>query len=143
MLAYVKEVNISLEMLEADLYPVQMREEKELSDYHTENILQLARSKEFLQVKDNLFGDKNQAVIKKLNKIKTEKIESREFLIKLKEAFNFTDKKTSDYVSNGINNSRFTLRLSDYSVNADYVSDKYIETSIVIRLSYNEFKKSG
>ena len=64
MLAYVKEVNISLEMLEADLYPVQMMEEKELSDYHTENILQLARSKEFLQEKDNLFGEKSQAASK-------------------------------------------------------------------------------
>ena len=83
-----------------------------------------------------------QEVIKKLNKIKTEKIEPREFLLKIKEAFNFADKKTSDYVSNRIKNSRFTLRLSDHSVNADYVSDKYIETSIVIRLSYNEFKKS-
>lgn len=67
MFAYVKEVNISLEMLEADLYPVQMMEEKELSDYHTENILQLARSKEFLQVKDNLFGDKSQAASKDLS----------------------------------------------------------------------------
>ena len=66
MLAYVKEVNISLEMLEADLYPVQMMEEKEkeLSDYHTENILQLARSKEFLQVEGNQFGDKSQAASK-------------------------------------------------------------------------------
>ena len=64
MLDYVKEVNISLEMLEADLYPVQMMEEKELSDYHTENILQLARSKEFLQEKDNLFGEKSQAASK-------------------------------------------------------------------------------
>ena len=82
-----------------------------------------------------------QVVIKKLNKIKTEKIEPREFLLKIKEAFNFADKKTSAYVSNRIKNSRFTLRLADHSVNADYVSDKYIETSIVIRLSYNEFKK--
>ena len=50
MLVYVKEVNICLEMLEAEQYPVQMmdKKEKELSDYHTENILQLARSKEFL-----------------------------------------------------------------------------------------------
>ena len=64
ILDYVKEVNISLEMLEADLYPVQMMEEKELSDYHTENILQLARSKEFLQEKDNLFGEKSQAASK-------------------------------------------------------------------------------
>ena len=64
MLDYVKEVNISLEMLEADLYPVQMMEEKELSDYHTEKILQLARSKEFLQEKDNLFGEKSQAASK-------------------------------------------------------------------------------
>lgn len=62
MLAYVKEVNISIEMLETDLYPVQMmnKKEKEPSDYHTENILQLARSKEFLQKKDILFGEKSQ-----------------------------------------------------------------------------------
>ena len=71
MLAYVKEVNICLEMLEAEQYPVQMmdKKEKELSDYHTENILQLARSKEFLQVKGNLFGDKSQAASKDLSNL--------------------------------------------------------------------------
>ena len=74
MLAYVKEVNIYLEMLEAEQYPVQMRDkkEKELSDYHTENILQLARSKEFLQVKDNLFGDKSQTANKDLSNLEQE-----------------------------------------------------------------------
>lgn len=51
-------------MIEAEQYPVQMMEEKELSDYHTENILQLARSKEFLQVKDNLFSNKNKLATK-------------------------------------------------------------------------------
>lgn len=74
MLAYVKEVNICLEMLEAEQYPVQMmdKKEKELSDYHTENILQLARSKEFLQVKGNLFGDKSQAASKDLSNLEIE-----------------------------------------------------------------------
>lgn len=37
-------------MIEAEQYPVQMMEEKELSDYHTENILQLARSLDALRV---------------------------------------------------------------------------------------------
>ena len=46
--------------------------EKELSDYHTENILQLARSKEFLQVKANLFGDKRQAASKDLSNLEQE-----------------------------------------------------------------------
>ena len=81
-----------------------------------------------------------QAIIKKLDKIKTEKIEPREFLIKLKEAYSFEDKDSSDYVANRINNSRFALRISNHSVNAHYVEKKYVETSIVIRLSYNEFQ---
>lgn len=81
-----------------------------------------------------------QAVIKKLDKIKTEKIEPREFLIKLKEAYNFEDGDSSDYVANRIYNSRFALRISNHSVNAHYVEKKYVETSIVIRLSYNEFQ---
>ena len=61
-------------MLGAEQYPVQMMEEKEkeLSDYHTENILQLARSKEFLQVKDNLFGDKSQTANKDLSNLEQE-----------------------------------------------------------------------
>lgn len=49
-----------------------MMEEKELSDCHTENILQLARSKEFLQVKDNLFGDKSQTASKDLSNLEQE-----------------------------------------------------------------------
>ena len=81
-----------------------------------------------------------QAIIKKLDKIKTEKIEPREFLIKLKEAYSFEDKDSSDYVANRINNSKFALRISNHSVNAHYVEKKYVETSIVIRLSYNEFQ---
>lgn len=81
-----------------------------------------------------------QAIIKKLDKIKTENIEPREFLIKLKEAYGFEDKDSSDYVANRINNSRFALRISNHSVNAHYVEKKYVETSIVIRLSYNEFQ---
>lgn len=80
-----------------------------------------------------------QAIIKKLDKIKTEKIEPREFLIKLKEAYGFKDKDSSDYVANRINNSKFALRISNHSVNAHYVEKKYVETSIVIRLSYNRF----
>lgn len=59
-------------MLEAEQYPVQMMEEKELSDYHTENILQLARSKEFLQVKYNLFDDKSQTASKDLSNLEQE-----------------------------------------------------------------------
>lgn len=61
-------------MIEAEQYPVQMMEEKEkeLSDYHTENILQLAWSKEFLQVKDNLFGDKSQTASKDLSNLEQE-----------------------------------------------------------------------
>ena len=84
--------------------------------------------------------DERQAVIKKLDKIKTEKIEPREFLIKLKEAYNFEDRDSSDYVANRINSSRFALRISNHSVNAHYVEKKYVEISIVIRLSYNEFQ---
>ncbi len=84
--------------------------------------------------------DERQAVIKKLDKIKTEKIEPREFLIKLKEAYNFEDRDSSDYVANRINSSRFSLRISNHSVNAHYVEKKYVEISIVIRLSYNEFQ---
>ena len=84
--------------------------------------------------------EERQAVIKKLDKIKTEKIEPREFLIKLKEAYNFEDRDSSDYVANRINSSRFALRISNHSVNAHYVEKKYVETSIVIRLSYNEFQ---
>lgn len=83
-----------------------------------------------------------QDIIKKLDKIKTDRIESREFLIKIKEAFKFEEIEASDYVSNRINNSRFALRISNHSVNAKFVPDKYIETSLVIRLSYNEFKES-
>ena len=84
--------------------------------------------------------EERQAIIKKLDKIKTEKIEPREFLLKLKEAYNFEDRDSSDYVANRINNSRFALRISNHSVNAHYVEKKYVETSIVIRLSYNEFQ---
>ena len=60
-------------------------EEKELSDYHTENILQLARSKEFLQVKDNLFGDKSQAASKDLSCITSRKgqVVLQYFMIKI------------------------------------------------------------
>jgi len=49
-----------------------IEKEKELSDYHTENILQLARSKEFLRVKGNLFGDKSQAASKDLSNLEQE-----------------------------------------------------------------------
>lgn len=135
----VNELNLNKKSSKPDMQIDKTSISSESLSFPVEPQLSLgSRANHILLEKDT----ERQAVIKKLNKIKTEKIEPREFLLKIKEAFNFADKKTSDYVSNRIKNSRFTLRLSDHSVNADYVSDKYIETSIVIRLSYSEFKKS-
>ena len=61
-------------MLEAEQYPIQIKnKKKEPLDYHTENILQLARSKEFLQEKVNLYGEKSQVAIKELSNLEKEK----------------------------------------------------------------------
>ncbi len=66
------------------------KKEKEPSDYHTENILQLARSKEFLQKRDNLFGEKSQEANKNLSNLEKEilnngALKPDEFLKKIQE----------------------------------------------------------
>ena len=70
---------------------------KELLDYHTENILQLARSKEFLQKNDNLFGEKNQEANKNLSNLEKEilnngALKPDEFLKKIQEIMNIEEK---------------------------------------------------
>ena len=144
MLAYVKEVNICLEMLEAEQYPVQMMEEKELSDYHTENILQLARSKEFLQVKDNLFGDKSQVASKDLINLKQEILDNGalkpdEFLKKIQDIMKIEEK--SHCCRHFFDNEEYNIRISNHSANALHARSN--ETSIVVKLSSPKFRRTN
>lgn len=133
----INEVNLNKISSKPDMQMGKTSISSELLSFPVEPQLSIGSRAKHMLLQNDI---ERQAVIKKLNKIKTEKIEPREFLIKLKEAYKFEDKNSSDYVANRINNSRFALRLSNHSVNAYYVEDKYVETSIVIRLSYNEFQ---
>ena len=103
-LVKVNELNLNKKSSKPDMQIDKTSISSESLSFPVEPQLSLgSRANHILLEKDT----ERQAVIKKLNKIKTEKIEPREFLLKIKEAFNFADKKTSDYVSNSCITFRF------------------------------------
>lgn len=88
----------------------------------------------------SLDNTKSQYVIKKLNKIKTENIQPREFLNKLKIAFGLRESHDSVYVTKKMGSKNITLRISNHNANGDYVRKNESVTSIVITLSESNFK---
>ena len=91
------------------------------------------------QKKTSIKSKERQSSIRRLNKIKTEKIEAYNFLRQIKQAFRIKDISDSNYVENRINGKNYTLRLSNHCVNSYYSDKKSYEISIVIELSKHEF----
>ena len=91
------------------------------------------------QKKTSIKSNERQSSIRRLNKIKTEKIEAYDFLRQIKQAFRIKDISDSNYVENRINGKNYTLRLSNHCVNSYYSDKKSYEISIVIELSKHDF----
>ena len=97
-------------------------------------ITELNHWKNTINIKNNQIK-----IIKRLSKIRTEKIEPKEFLRKLKEVFGSNDFEHSTYIENQIKNKKNILRISSHSINSFYARKKIKENSIVIKLSEHDF----
>ena len=84
----------------------------------------------------------SQYIINKLKKIKTNKIEAREFLEKIKYSFQVNDLTHSSYIEQKINNKNYVLRIANHSANAYFSDKKSTTTSLVIKLSEHYFGDS-
>lgn len=136
MLAYVKEVNICLEMLEAEQYPVQMMDKKEKGSSLGTHLGNQQASGRTLYHKYNISEQERQEMLTdfetKLD-ISLFSNDATDFIQQIKELFNLGVEK-SDYAHINIDGQKYTIRISDHGVNTNTVKKNEIESSIVIQL---------
>jgi len=136
MLAYVNEVNICLEMLEAEQYPVQMMGEKEKGSSLGAHLGNQQSSGRTLHHKYNISEQERQDMLNDFETkfdISSFSNDATTFLQQIKERFNLGVEK-SDYAHINIDGQKYTIRVSDHGVNTNSVKENEIETSLVIQL---------
>lgn len=136
MLAYVKEVNICLEMLEAEQYPVQMMGEKEKGSSLGTHLGNQQASGRTLYHKYNISEQERQEMLTDFETnldISLFSNDATDFIQQIKERFNLGVEK-SDYAHINIDGQKYTIRISDHGVNTNTVKKNEIESSIVIQL---------
>ena len=136
MLAYVKEVNICLEMLEAEQYPVQMMDKKEKGSSLGTHLGNQQASGRTLYHKYNISEQERQEMLTDFETnldISLFSNDATDFIQQIKERFNLGVEK-SDYAHINIDGQKYTIRISDHGVNTNTVKKNEIESSIVIQL---------
>lgn len=143
MLAYVKEVNISLEMLEADLYPVQMTEEKEKGSSLGAHLGNQQSSGRTSYHKYNISEQERQDMLNDFESNFDISLFSNDvtvFMQQIKERFKLGVENT-EYAHIKIANQKYTIRISDHGVSTNIVRKNEIESSLVFQLPETKNKR--
>lgn len=151
MLAYVREVNISLEMLNEEPHMVQemiidKKNESPLGTLDNQSPHAVTHTNKYI-----LDGEKKQEVLTELSELLNEcqkkDFSPNEFLSKLLENCGFTGENNSNYLKQNIEGNSYSCRISDHNANAINARHSGKTTSIVIKLSNNgkfkNYKKSS
>ena len=143
MLAYVKEVNICLEMLEAEQYPVQMMGEKEKGSSLGAHLGNQQSSGRTLYHKYNISEQERQDMLNDFESNFDISLFSNDvtvFMQQIKERFKLGVENT-EYAHIKIANQKYTIRISDHGVSTNIVRKNEIESSLVFQLPETKNKR--
>ncbi len=142
MLAYVNEVNICLEMLEEEPYPIQTMDEKDEGLEHDRQISSPPTSSKPSR-KNFITSEKAcQELSENFEKLKEMIKDSspKEFLQQLKQTLGTDTSLNSNYVKRRIDEKQTELRVSDHFAHAYNARFADKTDSVVIKLTNNRFK---